>query len=285
MNPTARKEVLVVGNVEHPEFRTSIAWLQSVAEARVVLTNEEGLQYCGRHSPDFIVLVHSRPGEMTAAEVERLHAAAPLSRIVGLLGSWCDGESRTGKPWPGVARVYWHQFVDRFGRDWLGGSASLATAPRTLTDAERTLRRPQAVNRSGMVVIRSLDRLSYESLSDSLSVCGYATARVSLAPRSETHGAVAGIWECCRGVDEEAREMARFVESLAPAAILALVSFPRQRDVLAARDSGVQAVVAKPFVVADLIARLDRIVRDSSPSRPPAWHIRRHVQRDEASIE
>src|SRR5262245_51191431 len=60
--------------------------------------------------PELIVLTQSRPGEVSCEAVDRLRSAAPLSRLVGLLGSWCEGEVRSGHPWPAVERVYWHQW-------------------------------------------------------------------------------------------------------------------------------------------------------------------------------
>jgi hypothetical protein len=83
--------------------------------------------------PDLILLVASRPGRFSAAEVEALHHRAPLARIVGLLGSWSEGEVRSGHPWPGVTRIYAHQWQARLPRE-------LATwQPRTASQIDRLL--------------------------------------------------------------------------------------------------------------------------------------------------
>ena len=54
---------------------------------------------------DVIVVAQARPGEFSHAQIERLRQAAPLARIVGLLGSWCEGEMRSGRPWPAAVRT------------------------------------------------------------------------------------------------------------------------------------------------------------------------------------
>src|SRR5262245_47740820 len=63
--------------------------------------------------PELIVLAQSYPGQFTTEVVKPLRTAAPLARIIVILGTWCEGESRSGKPVPGTIRVYWHQFETR----------------------------------------------------------------------------------------------------------------------------------------------------------------------------
>ena len=59
---------------------------------------------------DVIVVAQAFPGQFSADAIDQLRRAAPLARVVGLLGSWCEGETRTGWPWPAAIRVYWHQW-------------------------------------------------------------------------------------------------------------------------------------------------------------------------------
>lgn len=121
--------------------------------------------------PDLCVLLASRPGEFSQAAVDRIRRAAPLARIVGLLGAWCEGEARSGHLWPAVPRIYWHRW-----QEWFQGELATLTAgrcgtlslPLTTTDEERLLhaggaarpprpgRRPKPVSRRGKHARRSM---------------------------------------------------------------------------------------------------------------------------------
>lgn len=95
------KRVLFVGDASHHEFQEPIAWLgeyctltivESCDKATVELAND------GR-PPDVIVLAAARPGIFEQHQVVSLLRRAPLARIIGLMGGWCEGELRTGYPW------------------------------------------------------------------------------------------------------------------------------------------------------------------------------------------
>lgn len=62
---------------------------------------------------DLIVLAESRPGEYSATSIDELRACAPLARVWRLLGSWCEGEQRSGHPPAGCINTYWHQWEPR----------------------------------------------------------------------------------------------------------------------------------------------------------------------------
>ncbi len=105
---------LLVGDAQRTEFREAVDALRSSCSmtAAVDVTAAESMLAQGL-VPDLIVIAQAFPGQVTTEQVERLRRAAPLARVLGLLGSWCEGEARTGRPWPGVIRVYWHQWTPR----------------------------------------------------------------------------------------------------------------------------------------------------------------------------
>ena len=107
--------VLLLGSTARREFREARALLES--QGRVTVAGEAesaaGLLADGQLAPDLIVVAQAFPGQFSAEAVDRLRALAPLARVVGLMGSWCEGEMRTGKPWPAAIRVYWHQWPAR----------------------------------------------------------------------------------------------------------------------------------------------------------------------------
>jgi hypothetical protein len=136
--------ILLVDEFERSEFhqaRESLAaggnLLRAGGMAHAAAIVEE--QPC---PPELIVLAHAFPLQYSHAEIDRLRRLAPLSRIVALLGSWCEGETRSGSPAPGVIRVYWHQWAERSGRELARlarGEPSAWSLPVTATEEERLL--------------------------------------------------------------------------------------------------------------------------------------------------
>ena len=104
-------EILVLGDMRRAEFRAAQRALDATGRVNAVsgaAAAEAALQRL-EVRPELIVIAQSYPGEFTAAQVDRLRRHAPLARVVALLGSWCEGELRTGRPWPGAIRLYRHQ--------------------------------------------------------------------------------------------------------------------------------------------------------------------------------
>ena len=108
---------LLVGNSEHPEFAVALCWLRAHLELTVSAGLDLALQHLrAQENPQLILLVQSRRNEISQHQIEQLHRTAPLARLVGLLGSWCEGEVRSGEPWKGVQRIYWHQWTPQLRR-------------------------------------------------------------------------------------------------------------------------------------------------------------------------
>jgi CheY-like chemotaxis protein len=256
--------VLLVGDVDGAEFQQCLAWLRQNAR----LTVSSSLTFAARWLQSdsaadcrFIMLVQQRPGQFSRRDVERLHGAAPLARLVGLLGSWCEGETRSGHPFHGVIRIYWHQFPWRAAWEWKAlqsgyGSWSLA---RTASDADRLLSPagPSAgAAPRGMLVLRAASHVTYETLSDVCSAAGWSS--IWWPPRQplRTCRPAALVLDAECWTRREQDELAAAAADLAPAPTLALVGFPRIQDVESWRAPGISAVVSKPFLNEDLLAAL-----------------------------
>jgi hypothetical protein len=142
--PAAGLSILFVGDAERAEFCEAGACLErqgtlhrfSDADSAAVAMTED------RVLPDVIVVAQAFPGEFSHRAIDRLRRLAPLARVVGLMGSWCEGEMRSGSPWPATMRTYWHQWPARCGRQFrrlaMGQSCSWAL-PLTATEEERLL--------------------------------------------------------------------------------------------------------------------------------------------------
>ena len=153
-----RRRVLLVGGDPDGEFSAAVNWLQGHAALTSVARIEDAAAELDRGPPpDVVLIAQARPGQFTRGQVEQLHRASPVSRLVALLGSWCEGEIRSGRPWPGVVRIYWHQWRARLApalRARRGAAAGLVElAPHGVgvgaRRAERAndLRRPQRAGR------------------------------------------------------------------------------------------------------------------------------------------
>jgi hypothetical protein len=260
----------LVGHVDHPDFQDARALLQQ--QARLVEAQPP---------PELIVLAQSRPGEISEQQVQRLRQAAPLAGMVGLLGSWCEGESRTGRPWPGVERLYWYEFPAWWRRQLeLRAAGSCPDWSRPVDFGFRisdfglrdsAIRNPgyplgAAIRNphQGLIVICTHYRDTADALADVFHQAGYA----SIWQRSTDVGATllgvtAGIWDGGQLDEREAADLARFCRVLTPAAapVMALLDFPRRDRVESALQIGAAAVYGKPWLNEDLLIAVQRCAR------------------------
>jgi hypothetical protein len=136
--------VLLIGDMSRAEFRRARATLESLATVAVEpdIAAATRVVEDGQLLPDTIVVAQAYPGQFAAEQVARLRRAAPCTPIVALLGSWCEGEMRSGRPWPGVVRVYWHQWEARAAQELsllAAGHCSAWSLPATATEEDRLL--------------------------------------------------------------------------------------------------------------------------------------------------
>ena len=136
------------------------------------------LLIAGTSVPELIVLAESRPGARAAASIDALRRLAPLARIWRLLGSWCEGEARSGQPPSGCVSTYWHQWPARWAQDVArlrdGGSPAWAL-PVTLSPDERLLAAAETPieRRAGLIAIYARHAQTAAALSDACRLGGY----------------------------------------------------------------------------------------------------------------
>ena len=144
-------------------------------------------------APHGILLVQAYPGQYSAEAIDRLRAAAPLARLIALLGSWCEGEPRSGLPLPGVVRIYWREAAVRFRRElprWFEADSAWAL-PVTAAEEERLMATTNTPLPSGdgLVVIWVRRREVAELLADACRAVGCADR---LAPSAVVRTGVRG---------------------------------------------------------------------------------------------
>ena len=124
-------KILCIGNIEREEFR--ILWNRLPADARLHCplekidlldsmekpTQEEASELKGQMTEPlaWILLLRSYPGEFAQAVVNQLKRQFPITPILTIQGSWCEGEAPLQKP-TGTHLVYWYDFLTMFPQEW-----------------------------------------------------------------------------------------------------------------------------------------------------------------------
>ncbi|MDA1054158.1 MAG: hypothetical protein O3C40_27230 [Planctomycetota bacterium] len=265
------QRVHFVGDPSHHEFREPAAWLREYCDLTVSSDIETAkTQLTGAHdSPDVIVVAAARPGLFSQHDVAALLRRAPLARFIGLLGGWCEGEMRTGRPWRGVTRVYWHEFVPRIAEELTGANArGRLVMPRTFTESELsgiTASLPECRPR-GLVVIRAGSLASYEPIAEACYAIGHSTVWASPRQPAFVKGAAAAIWDVAASIETDGAELGRFAKQKHRAPVIAIIGFPRASDRQLAFDCGASCVVSKPYLLQELWTELTRLTSQCSPA-------------------
>jgi CheY-like chemotaxis protein len=272
--------ILIIGDTRRREFRDARAVLDELGRVSSAADVEsaEAMLRDGRIAPEVIVVAQAYPGEFSAGAIDRLRRLAPLGRLVGLLGSWCEGEMRTGRPWPASIRIYWHQWGPRVSRELrrlCEGQGSTWALPVTATEEERLLAaQPDTLGvREGLVAISTRCREMHDWLSSACRRRGYSTVWLPPeAPRAE--GVTAAIFDTatldaatldaatldaatCEA--DEPRQLRHLVAAVRPAPVIVLLDFPRIEDHARALAAGATAVLSKPLLIEDLYWQLENL--------------------------
>jgi hypothetical protein len=211
-----------VGDYQHPEMRWALRGIKpavSVEEAELVIA------------------CHSRPGMLPLSLLDEGRKNSPKKEIVSLVGSWCEGELRTGQPWPNVPRVFWYDF-----RRWWNA------------------RCVEGLSSPGAVLVAADDYDSGASLVGALAAEGHAAFWApDRGPLPLARGVQAGVWIGGQLNGYAAQQLAKFQTELQArgARTIALLDFPRLDEVQACEALGVSAVFGKPW---DAVA-LSRAIR------------------------
>jgi CheY-like chemotaxis protein len=258
--------ILLLGATDRAEFQEARAAMDGGGPMRELAEMDAAVSAlaAGEVVPEVIVVAQAFPGQVPHGTIDRLRRAAPLARIVGLLGSWCEGEMRSGAPWQGAVRTYWHHWPARGSRELHRLAAGQACAwglPPTATEEERLLAGMAArwPRRNGVVVIQAKSPEMADWLSAAVRQRGFATVWLRTPDSAKVERAAAAIYDGARFGDEECAELRRLAAAVRPAPVLALLGFPRIEDQRRAIAAGATAVVSKPLSVDDLYWQLDRL--------------------------
>jgi hypothetical protein len=288
--------ILLLGDAERPEFRAAAESLRRWATVWRLADADEAAEAMreGRISPDALVVAQSFPGQFSEQAIERLRQLAPVARVLGLMGSWCEGEMRSGSPWPATARAYWHQWPARCDRELarLARGRSCAWAlPPTASEEERLLANEdersgdREITRQGdeqisagsgislspclpvslsapptlcrnLAVVRSSSFAMWEWLAAACRSRGFSAVWQPAARAVHVQGAALGIFDATDLGPREEDALKKMTAALHPAPVVALISFPRLEDRQRALSAGAAAVLSKPVALEDLFGEM-----------------------------
>lgn len=265
--------ILFLGEIDRPEFLGTRSTLESSGRVIYFIETEAAIKAVktGEIIPDVIVIAQAFPRQYPPQAVDCLRRLAPLARILGLLGTWCEGETRSGQPWPAAVRIYWHQWNVRAKLEFQRLVHSQCPSwglPITATEEERLLRNTaQSLPRGqGLIAIHSQQSVMQDWLSAVCRMCGYSTVWLRPPHYTRIEGAAAAIFDGSDLHGEEFDQLRRLCNTLDQRPVIALLDFPRIEDQHRALSAGAAAVLSKPLVIDDLLWQLDQ----ASGRRKPA---------------
>lgn len=285
----SQAHVLMLGDWQGAEFAPAAALTRSLCRVAELASPQDAARWlAGGGSPDLllpdlIAIALSYPGQFSAEDIDALRSHAPLTPLVAITGAWCDGELRSGTPWPGVVRVAWHQWAERFPLEaatLAAGRSSAWTLPSTATAEERLLFSDGAADVAGhsphwtgLVAIVSDHRETADWLMGLCRARGWPAVCMpcwQAAPNSVGAGgqmitpalpiALEGVGLVVWDVGPVGSETLAVWECMAPlfqeAPVLALAGFPRPDDVRRLMAMGLAAVMSKPLSTRELCRRM-----------------------------
>ena len=247
----------LVGNWESPDFAPAADWLSSHAECRQIDPNstEAGSDL----APAAVVVVQSRPGEFSKAEVAQLQAAAHGALVLVVAGPWCEGELRSGTPLTGVTRIEWRRWKCGFEAELAPLLQPAAerqqpqySLPSDMQLIARNLRAVRRVKPEVDTAVVCTDSLPlFESLADSLS-----QFRIR-ARRAASDGDLLASAKLILYDGWPQFECASAAAAMpSDGRKLLLLDWPRPADAQRAKDAGIHEIISLPFLLSDLATEI-----------------------------
>ena len=259
---TKKAHLLLTGDGWYPEFAASFSKCCSKSELPITFRSLEHVLLDPGSDEDYqlVVLACSRRNQFAVSEIEQLMNRFVNVPVVALSGSWCEGEMRSGKPIPGLLRVYWHQWqgsFDRFQAELAEQGVSSWNLPKIASAADRILfARPTVTageleNASllGKIGVSAMTQEKFQMLADGLGVNRPPPTWLETLDTHEFASVeFSAICIECNSITDFLRQRIAAIRLAHPCTPLILImNFPRQQDILSAARLGIRQVVSKPF--------------------------------------
>lgn len=257
-------QVLAVGPWQQQEFATALEGCSESAAWPRLESMDASFEYFEESTdpPELVLLAQLYPGQITQEDVQRIQQRAPLARIVVVAGTWCEGEMRTGSPPLGVLRLYWYEFPSwwreavRFLREdqcppWSVPLDSPQAGRFSVNDSQRQLNGTVAVCAQDFSVVETIESF----LGDQGLDCEWVQEVCDWNPEGKFRAA---LWDGGQLSDKEYRQLKEISAKLADqqCPLVALLDFPRVEHIRRLKRLGITNVLAKPYVVDEVLAAL-----------------------------
>jgi hypothetical protein len=256
----------MTGDYWHTDFKTLIG----DASFPITLQPFQNITSGINHGRDFdlVVIAQSRRGQYDAKVIERLVALLPNTPIVALCGSWCEGETRSGSPAPGVIRVYWHQwlgqmdnFLNQIRQDQLATwqMPKIAAVPDLIMHQLTNL--VDNFDRTISVGVSTYTRESYLMLQDAVAN-HYKSTWIEGIDANDINGTHFSVI-CIEGnsLTTQCQQRIQTLQKQFPGIPMVLIlNFPRHSEFKVAKKLGVAEIVSKPFQLCDLNFAINRLL-------------------------
>lgn len=249
--------MLAVGDAERPEFRDVLPALRRLGNVETSRTLNPSTA-----APDLCFLLQATPGEFSSETLEAMLLRWPLTRFITIAGSLCEGEPRTGRPWQGQTRLYWHEFPAW----WSLQLARLQVGAAAAWALPRTSREDDVVRHSARVGWPALQGLVGVVANDfdagghlaTLRDAGLNGCRLTLKTRREIAGLQLIVWDDDDPTHDWRSRLLAFHQLWPSVPMVVLLNFPRvaDRDWLEAEVKAPAMLLAKPFDLDAFVATL-----------------------------
>ncbi len=258
-------DVLVTGDYRHPDFADLIlkaSFPVRLFPLEALLQHKQSVAGCR-----LMIIAQSRRGQFPNVDVEELIERNPGTPVVGLCGTWCEGELRSGRPLDGMVRVYWHQwlgrvecFLERMQREGI----TAWHLPRICSAADRVIADipVRGSFEVGFTVgISSIRRSEYLMLEDTCRQFAINSVWVEHFSRADdTSARLNALLVVSNSWDQYVQRRVKILQKSFPMVpMAATLNFPRPRDVMAARRIGVNQLLSRPFQLRDFFFTLQRL--------------------------
>lgn len=254
----AKTQALLVGDWQQPEFAAALGGIAASREwHRVDSIEHAGEQLIDGDDPiELIFVAQPLPGAYRQSDFDRLQQLSPLTRLVVVAGTWCEGELRTGQPLQGVIRLYWYELASWWESSTRRQDAGLcphwsqplehAQAGRYMSDASGQ----SLPARLTEVLVSTPDSATFDTLRAALGVRGLVCNR-DQGEEAES----AGIWDGSQLGDQELEQLHEFCQRVT-GPVTVLLDFPRVEHLQQIQTAGAASLFAKPYVAEEVAAAL-----------------------------
>ena len=263
--------LLISGDYWHADFRDLVARLSVPA----TLTPLDQIANLDTQRFSLIVIAQTRCNQFDQATIDSLINGNPLTPIVMLLGSWCEGERRSDQPIVGVKRVFWHQWQGRFEEfvyQMKGQGIALWHRPAIATDADRVkaAQRTAGLENEPVIGISALNQTTFETLGQAITSIGGKPKWVERTSSINLSASATVICIDADSADEVLERRVQWVQKqVTHVPLVVLMNFPRRQEIARLRKSGVTTVISKPFELGELQRAIETTIGDDNRTAAP----------------